>query len=228
MESFNSWLDSHYADYLSALTRVEKTRTLLLSGDLEQAGRVLNHSYVFAVLSIKTPLERHEQAFSGLQSGGLDLEEAAAKTVYGNQKARWISKTNAGTEWESLAAAVRTHVGSQRYETLLDSVSDSLTGVSHRKGSFMLAMSGLYEFICIDSHVAEFAGYEESDDGPTLTFKDAEEYLEASDEVVSALDTEYPLPPFLLQWAIYDYMRGEHARHMAFYHEVLPEVLWRD
>lgn len=228
MESFNSWLDSHYADYLSALTRVEKTRTLLLSGDLEQAGRVLNHSYVFAVLSIKTPLERHEQAFSGLQSGGLDLEEAAAKTVYGNQKARWIAETFGETDWESLAIAVQNHVEHERYEELLDTVADSLTGVSHRKGAFMLAMSGLYEYICIDSNIAEFAGLEESNSGKTLSFGDSAEYLAKCEEIFRGRFDDMGLPPFLIQWACYDYMRGEHARHMSFYREVLPEVLWRD
>jgi hypothetical protein len=228
MSGFDSWLTSHYADYLSALTRVEKTRTLLLSSNASTAASVLKKAYAFAVFSIKTPLERHEQAFTAYYSGGLDLEGAAAKTVYGNQKAGWMQETLAGVDWEALAAAVQCHVEHERYETLLDTIEEKLKGVSHRKGAFMLAMSGLYEYLCIDSNIAKFAGLEESDAGKTLTFDSSAEYLAKCEEIFRDGLSQTNLPPFLVQWACYDYMRGEHARHMSYYREVLPEVLWRD
>lgn len=228
MTDLTTWISDHYLDYVSALTRVEKTRTLLLSGSPERAGSILQRAYIFAVFSIKTPLERHERAFTQWAVESADLKDACQSTVYGNQKYGWIKDTLVSTDWTSLAQAARCHIRKGRYGELLECITNDLKGVSYRKGAFLLAMAGLYEFICIDSHVANYAGYEESNNGPTLTFDDAADYFEACDTITSSITNEYRLPAFLIQWAIYDHQRGEHARHMAFYREVLPEVLWRD
>jgi len=227
MTDLTTWISDHYTDYVSSLTRVEKTRTLLLSGSPDRAGSILQRSYIFAVFSIKTPLERHERAFTQWAVETADLKEACEGTVYGNQKYGWVKDTLVETDWECLAQATRRHIENERYGELLECITDKLKGVSYRKGAFMLAMAGCYEFICIDSHLAEFAGYEESDNGATLEFSSAEDYFETCQEVLDQIPNPHNLPPFLQQWSVYDWMRGEHAMHNAFYREVLPEVLWR-
>jgi hypothetical protein len=216
-------MKSHYPDYISALTRVEKTRTLLISGSPQTAGQILKKGYVFAVLSIRTGLERHERSFTKWVSGA-DIREAATGTVYGNQKGNWMNSTIKNTDWKLLGEAAQCHLREGRVEKLLESVVSDLKGVSHRKGAFMLAMSGVRELICIDSNVAQFAGLTD-EVGNALSFTSAEEYLTTSDSVLDLIPNPLNLPPFLLQWVVYDWQRGEHARHAAFYREVLPEYL---
>jgi len=218
------WIQNHYPDYVSALRRVEKTRTLLLSGSPEKAGEILRKAYVFAVLSIRTGLERHEKGFTQWSSG-MDIREAAKETVYPNQKANWMEETFRSVDWNQFGKAVQCHFEKGRHETVLDLVVDKLKGTSYRKGGFVLSMSGGYEFMCIDSHVADFAGLEDHT-GNSLSFNSAGGYLNQCSKVVAKLPNPLNFPPFLLQWAIYDWQRSEHARHIAFYREVLPEILF--
>lgn len=222
--TLNQWIQSHHADYVSVMRRVEKTRTLLLSGDTKTAGDILKKAYVFAVLSIKTNLERHQKAFTQWASG-MDLREAAKETVYPNQKADWMEETLDKIDWGCLGRSIQRHYREDRHKTLLETVVENLKGVSYRKAGFTMGMSGGYEFICIDSNVANFAGLDESS-GDALEFSSAEDYLSQCEEILATVPNELNLPPSLLQWSLYDYMRGEHARHMPFYREVLPEVLF--
>jgi len=217
----NQWVESHESDYACVRDRLGTVRDLLLYGSLERAADILEKSYMFAVLSIKTERDRHERAFTAHYAGELSRKEAALETVYGGNKKDWIASTFETVDWETLALAVRAHARAGRYGTLLDAVNDNLTGVAHRKGAFMLAMAGLDEFMCIDSNVARYGGYEEYDSGATLEFSDAQDYFESCHTIRDKADVD-GLSPFLVQWAIYDYERGEHARHMAYFREVLP------
>lgn len=219
-QDIRQWLVSHNSDYGAVRSRLEAVRNIVLRGRLESAARVLERAYVNAVLSIRTDLDRHEPAFTAYYRGGLSLKEAALETVYGGNKKNWLRRTFDSTDWELLALAVRAHVREGRYAILLEAVDDNLVGVSHRKGAFMLAMSGLYEFMCIDSNVARHAGLEDTEDN-SLTFNSAEEYLDKCGEIHREIVGGNPwIPPFITQWAIYDAERGEHARHMAYFNEV--------
>lgn len=218
-ETIDNWFENHANDYQTVLGRLNATREVLMRGPLSHAADLLERSYVFAVLSIKTERDRHERAFTAHYAGELTLKEAALETVYGGNKKNWLRRTFDSTDWESLAMAVRAHVRAGRYAELLDTVVDNLVGVAHRKAAFMLAMSGLYQYGCIDSNVARYAGLEE-DEGNSLEFNSAEDYLETSREIFDSVGTDGDWPPFVKQWAIYDNERGEHARHMAFYREI--------
>lgn len=214
----HDWVLSHNQDYGAVRDRLEAVRNVLLRGRFDAAADILEKSYMFAVLSIQTERDRHERAFTAHYAGELDRDEAALETVYGGNKKAWIQSTFDSVDWECLALAVRAHARAGRYGALLDAVDDNLTGVAYRKGAFMLAMAGLYEFMCIDSNVARYGGFEEN--GTTLKFRDPEEYFEACQQIREKADVP-GLPPFLVQWAIYDFERGEHARHMTYFREVL-------
>jgi hypothetical protein len=221
MNDINQWFDGHRADYETVLGRLNRTRMTLLEGSVGEAADILEKSYVFAVLSIRTERERHERAFTAYFAGDATLKEAALMTVYGGNKKNWLRKTQESTDWESLAEAVRVHARAGRWDMLLEAVVDNLTGVSYRKGAFMLAMSGLYQYGCIDSNVARFAGLDELED--RTRFGSAEEYMTTCGEIFSRVGNSN-WPPFVRQWAIYDMERGEHARHMAFYRELPIEI----
>jgi hypothetical protein len=204
---------------------------VLLGGSVAESADLLQKSYLFAVLSIRTELNQHERAFTAFYANGGDtetvgetsgevvrtLEDAALETIYGGNKLWWIRDTFDAADWEAFARAVRSHVENERWETLLETVVENFKGVSYRKGAFMLALSGLHEFGCIDSHVADYTGFEESK-GNSLTFTSATDYLDTCDEIFGAIPSEWP--KFVKQWAIYDYERGEHAPHRAFYAEL--------
>jgi hypothetical protein len=213
------WLVSHQEDYASVRERLEAVRNIVFHGRIECAADVLEKAYVNAVMSIRTDLDRHEPAFVAYYRGDASLKEASLQTVYGGQKARWMYNTFSDVDWEVLARAVRSHVRAGRYAELLDTVDDKLTGVAHRKGAFMLAMSGIYEYMCVDSNVARYAGLDESDSGSSLSFTNASEYLDKCQEIHESVGNPY-VPPFIVQWAIYDCERGEHARHMVYFNEV--------
>ena len=216
----NTWVESHNSDYARVRGRLAQVRDILLYGNIDHAADILEKSYMFAVLSIKTERDRHERAFTAHYAGELSRKEAALETVYGGNKKEWIRRTFESTDWETLAMAVRAHARAGRYATLLDVIEDNLVGVAHRKGAFMLAMAGIDEYMCIDSNVARYAGYEESDSGQTLSFSDSQEYFNTCHSIRDKTGID-ALSPFVLQWAIYDYERGEHARHMAYFNEIL-------
>jgi len=230
-DNIQQWFENHETDYQTVLNRLDRVRAVVLDGDISDAADVLEKSYVFAVLSIRTDRDRHERAFTAFYTNSGDtertgetdgetvrtLEDAALGTVYGGNKMNWLRSTFDSTDWRSLVRAVRTHHKNDRHAALLDAVVDNLTGVAHRKGAFMLAMAGLHEFGCIDSNVARYADIEE-DEGNALSFNSAEEYMNLCDDVFGSVSTDFP--PFVKQWAIYDLERGEHARHMAYFHEL--------
>jgi len=232
-DDITTWFENHATDYQTVLRRLERTRSVLLNGDISDTADVLEKAYVNAVLSIRTDKDRHERAFTAFYANGGDtetaretegehvrtLEDAALETVYGGNKRDWLRRTFDSTDWTTLARAVRLHAEHGRWATLLDTVVEHLTGVAHRKAAFMLSMSGLYEFGCIDSNVARYAELDE-DEGDALSFNSAEEYMNTCSEVFNTVPTD--LPPFVKQWAIYDFERGEHPRHMAFFHERPP------
>jgi hypothetical protein len=74
--------------------------------------------------------------------------------------------------------------------------------------------------MCIDSNVARHAGLEDTEDN-SLTFNSADDYLAKCEEIRHSIVGDNPwIPPFIVQWAIYDAERGEHARHMVYFNEV--------
>lgn len=211
----DGWFNRHREDYQEVLGRLARARSVTLAGSRAAAAENLRKSYLFAVLSIQTDKDRHERAFTRACSDA-DVREAATDTVYGNQKADWIETTLESTDWESVATAVRAHVRHGRTEALLD-MCEHFTGVSYRKWAFTLAMCGVWEVCCIDSNVAAQLGISaraaESPDKAS-----AADYVRLIERVRESVDV--PAPPFLIQWAVYDCARGEHARHMAFFREI--------
>jgi len=208
-DALADWVDRHAEDYESVMGRLTDVRYVTLTGDVEKAADNLRKAYLFAVLSIQTNKDRHERAFTRLCSGDLTVEEACQETVYGHQKAGWAEEGLKETDFEALIMAVRSHLREGRVEKLLE-LHEDITGVGYRKWAFTLAMSGVWELACVDSNIGQYLDLGD--------FNSAADYVDAIDEIVDTVGTD--MPPFLAQWVIYDYQRGEHARHMAFFREV--------
>jgi thermostable 8-oxoguanine DNA glycosylase len=217
-KELKQWIVKHNSDYAKVRERLEYVRNIVLNGRIDAAADILERSYMFGVLSIQTQKDRHESAFVAHYSGNVSRKEAALQTVYGGNKKRWIAKTFENVNWELLAIAVRYHHKNDNYSKLLDVVVNNVTGVSHRKGSFMLAMCGLHEYMCIDSNVGNYGNIDPNDE-----YYSSESYFDTCKDICDSVGINY-LPAFILQWAIYDFERGEHSRHMTYFNEILPNL----
>jgi hypothetical protein len=215
IRDIESWITSHNRDYAQVRDRLEYVRNIVLRGRIECAVNILKKSYKFAVMSIQTAKSRHENAFVA-HCNGLDLKDACLQTVYGGQKFGWLDKTLSNVDFISLTLSVREKVRNNQYADLLELITNRITGVSYRKGAFMLAMSGLHEYMCIDSNVGRYADTRDS----STDYRNAEHYLDECAKIVQEIDNPY-LPAFIIQWAIYDMERGEHSRHMCYFNEIL-------
>lgn len=213
-ETLSAWIQSHWSDYEATSERLEAVNNVVMHGDISDSAKVVEKAYMFAVLSIQTERSRHENAFVGHYTGNLTRKEAALETVYGGHKKNWMAKTFKNVNWEDLTSAIRYHSRNGNWSDLLEVVVDNVTGVSYRKASFMLAMCGFTTYMCIDSNVGRYAGIDPDD-----AFYTAESYFEAATDIWHNCDVK--LTPFVTQWAIYDFERGEHARHMTYFNEVL-------
>lgn len=212
----SGWYENHAEDYARVHKRLRDARTVLLDGDIEDAVDNLQKAYMFAVLSIQTEKDRHERAFVRWCAGDADVSEACLDTVYGGNKADWAEDALADVHWPSLVRDVRECVRKGERAALMG-MCERVKGVAYRKWAFTLAMSGIWEVCCIDSNVG--AALEISDraaEDPSSA--DPSEYVRLCDRVHECV-REAP-NPFLAQWAVYDFQRGEHARHMVYFNEL--------
>lgn len=209
------WYERHSDDYAAVRERLERARAVTLDGDVEDAAANLRKSYMFAVLSVRTALPRHERAYAGWVNGRTSAKEAMLDTVYGGSKVnQWgAPQVLEGTDWTALARDVREHVRAGEREALM-SMHEHVRGVGLRKWGFTLAMVGLYEVACIDSNVEQIMADVELADGWDA---DASAYLDAVEQVRERAGAP---EPFLGQWCVYDFNRGEHARHMVFFNSL--------
>jgi hypothetical protein len=60
--------------------------------------------------------------------------------------------------------------------------------------------------------VRQFFGLDKRSRGSAADYFDMIDMLEKK--------TDISAEPFIIQWAIYDYERGEHARHMPFFRNI--------
>jgi len=215
-QKIQNQLTTHMRDYASVSLRLESCKNVILNGRLDSAASMLRKSYVNAVMSIQTAKDRHETAYSMWQNG-MELKNACLETVYGGQKHGWMQRTFDKTNWKMLVLAIRNHYSNDRIVKLLEVIENNLVGVSYTKGSFVLAMVGFTEYMCIDSNCKNFLGIE-----GRINHKNAKEYMDMVYDVREKIVNKNPwISNFIVQWAIYDHERGEHARHMPFYRSVL-------
>lgn len=209
-DDLTAWYENHAEDYQAVKERLFAARQTLLYGSIKHAAENLRLSYLNAVFSIQTKKDRHERAFTAYVRG-FGIEEACGMVVYPNQKADWINRTMKTTDWVEVAKEVRAYVKNDQWEALLGMESD-LVGVSHTKWSFTLCMCGVTELACFDSNTRNFFDIDKRAGSSAADYLDMIDMLENK--------TDISAEPFIIQWAVYDYERGEHARHMPFFRNI--------
>lgn len=208
-------------DYEAVERKLRKLRKVFVLGEREQAAHNLRHAYHFALFSIQTPLPRHEEAYRLWAEDGRTVEEACGvgKSLWPNRKARQASATDSRVRWSELVEDVKRLVVENKIRELME-LQERLVGVSYNKWGFTLAMSGIWEAICMDTNVKNHFGIDQRLD---MRAADGLDWYMGVRELIQA-QVPADVPAFIAQWVIFDYERGEHSSHETFFDTVHPFV----
>lgn len=206
-----SWYNRHKEDYEAVRERLSKTRTRLETTDLDTAARMVEKSCVNAVLSIQTDKDRHERAFTAHYAGDKTLAEAARMTVYGETKATRLTRMRDEFNFTVVASKLRDGDVTKAHEYLVE----NYTGLAEIKAAFVLAMLGYDRLMCLDTNVQSVSDVE-----IPRSFSGSDAYFDVCKNVHESTSLAH-IEPFICQWAMYNFSRGEFNAHLPFYREVL-------
>lgn len=213
--SLKWFCEYHKEDYDAVERRLSACRNVMLHGRMDSATWMLKLASVNAVMSIQTSVDRHERAFTMWQAGDRSLKTCLQETTYGNQKYGWVSESLATFDFETCVETLRESGHTAAIEYLVD----NFKGLSYTKASFTLAMVGIWECACLDSHMRKLLDLDAKQ-----SWNFAEAYQSDVDKMVEEFDTPFD-KPFLIQWAVWSWEIGEHRDHMSFYREALPALV---
>ena len=183
--------------------RLKDLRTRFTAAKTSEQVRMLQKSHSFAVISVQTPVEIHEEAFKQLWNGSNPheaLQDGALSSVnYRNNKADYIRHSlRNGHLWADVADMLVEGNTDKAHRFIID----NFKGVGPAKAPFTLAMLGFTDKACIDANVQNALDVE----APTTVV--VEKYNSLVQEYMSKFPTlDSLLTPFLWQWVIFSYQR---------------------
>lgn len=204
-EQVRSWYKAHSLEYALTEKRLADTKAKFLSANWGKQYDMLRASYVNAVMSQQTPVDRHEAAYVTYRNG-TSLKESLKLTLYANQKFDWITSTDIIQFAEVIDLLNDGHVTEAENKLAADFV-----GLGPMKAAFTLAMLGFTKCMCLDTNVQQLTGI-------TCRTKSMRVYREKCDEVCQMYDID--LAPFMLQWCLFDCNRGMHATHEVWFRDM--------
>jgi len=198
--------------YDSIENKLDELNKRFLSADREKQRRILLDSYIFAVLSVQTPVGIHEEAFKAIKTGS-EYEEAMKSVNYWKNKIKYIRETE--VKFEDIDKAI-TLLERGKVSKAHKVLVDNFKGVGVVKSAFTLAMIGFKTRACIDSNVLNLSGLDRGDMYNGVVVEKYERFV--SDLFIELSDKLYnKVPKFLMQWILFDYQRGERASHKVFF-----------
>jgi len=208
---------NHYRNnkpaYESISANLSETKAAFFSADRSQQIRMLQQSHSFAVISVQTPVEIHESAFSQLwatDEPSENLQSALESVNYRNQKERYIRHSlRNGHQWSDVADLLEDGDIDSAHKMILD----EFKGVGPAKSPFTLSMLGFESKMCIDANIINAMGL----DGHVSTV-----VVEKYDSICDSLRQKMPtlssmVSPFMFQWITFDYQRGNISDHSVFF-----------
>jgi len=206
---------SQYDDIQSTL---RETRECFLSAPRHKQIQMLQKSHSFAVISVQTPVHIHEEAFrqlwEGVDSRGRPPEwnlDTALKSVnYKNNKSDYIRHSfDHAHLWDDVSNMLEEGEIDNAHKFILD----NMKGVGPAKAPFVLSMLGFEEKMCIDANIVSTMGLDEH-----VSTVVVEKY----DKICQTLRDKMPTlrdetTPFMWQWIVFDWKRGEISHHNVFY-----------
>lgn len=190
--------------------QLEQVRTKFENTDQQTRTAMLRTAQRFAVLSIQTTVELHEDAFRELEGLEPKNKDPVKKLNYWKQKIRWINSLDQKTrELKQISELLLEGKIDEAHRLLIDEIK----GVGAVKSAFMLAMLGYTSKICVDTHIQQIAGLEEVYSGVVI-----EKYEEQCNEILEKYDRlKAELNPFMVQWILFDMDRGNISMHEPFF-----------
>jgi len=208
---------NHYRNnksaYESISTDLSETKEAFFSADRSQQIRMLQQSHSFAVISVQTPVEIHESAFTQLWATDEpheNIQSALESVNYRNQKERYIRHSlRNGHLWSDVADMLENGDIDSAHKMILD----EFKGVGPAKAPFTLSMLGFESKMCIDANIINAMGL----DGHVSTV-----VVEKYDSICERLQAKIPslsslVSPFMFQWITFDYERGTISDHSVFF-----------
>lgn len=210
----------HKEEYDKISKRLDRVNERFLDSDQETQRRMLLDSYIFAVLSVQTPVDIHEEAFRSIKVGS-EYEDAMESVNYWKNKVSYIRETEVKFEEIDEAIKLLENGKTDEAQRLL---MDEFKGVGTVKSAFTLAMLGFKDKACIDTNVLTALGMDRED---AYTGVVVQKYNDFVDEAFSSIDEELKEEvdsKFMNQWVIFDSVRGNLTDHEVFFNNVGVEV----
>lgn len=208
---------NHYrrniSDYEEISERLERTRETFMQSDTSQQIRMLQKSHSFAVISVQTPVHIHEESFNKMWSENKpieNLENALERVNYRNKKAEYIRHSLTHSHlWADVVDLIEAGEIDKAHKYVLD----TFKGVGPAKAPFTFSMLGFTEKMCIDANVVRAMGLEKH-----VTTRVVDKYEKVCQQIRDKMPTlRDTVSPFMWQWIVFDWQRGEISKHKGFY-----------
>lgn len=216
MARHHQFFEEHRDQYREIQGKLKRVNQKFRSGDRELQRRMLLDSYIFAVLSVQTPVPIHEDAFKQIKSGE-ELETAMSSVNYWKNKASYIRETE--VKFEKIDKAID-QLLSGEIDAAHRTIADHFKGVSTVKASFTVAMLGFTSKACTDTNVLTAGNLDREDAYTGVIIQKYNEFVEKSFEEIDPELYESAPSTFINQWVIFDSVRGEVSHHDVFFENV--------
>lgn len=184
-----------------------------MSADTSEQIRMLQKSHSFAVISVQTTVDIHEEAFVSLWENDTplsDIDDALSSVNYRNNKTDYITHSiQHGHLWADVADMLENGKVDPAHKFILE----NFKGVGPAKAPFTLSMLGFTSKMCIDANVVNAMGMDEHVNTVVV-----EKYENICSKIRSKMPTlNETLSPFMWQWVVFDWNRDEISKHKPYY-----------
>lgn len=209
-DQLHEWVTQHKKHYDIVELNLKDTHREFKHADQERRREMLLGSYKFAAISVQTPVAIHERAWTALM-GGTDYAEALKEVNYWRNKAKWMRETE--SRFEHIDNVLK-RLDQGNVKEAQQLIVNHFKGVGLKKSAFTLAMLGYTDMFCIDTNVRQAAG---------VTFEYTGKKVDVYHDTVDDIVDTYSIvnrDPFLIQWSLFDAMRGEPYKHNTFFKHI--------
>jgi thermostable 8-oxoguanine DNA glycosylase len=197
--------------------QVEQTTDYFANAPRAEQKMLLNQAVTFALISAQTSVDIHERGYLNVlrASDRQEIEDALLEpgVNYYKNKARYIFHNMTEPDYDHILDLY----DEGRIDEMHRAIADQFKGVSTRKSAYAMAKVITTDKMCIDTHIAQFAGFEPDDiyNGVVV-----DKYEAQCQEVLEQIGLDFA--PFIQQWIAFDTQRETVTTHSAWF-ATLPE-----
>lgn len=212
--------EQHREEYMRIEQRLDKLNEKFLAASQQKQRRLLLDSYIFAVISVQTPVEIHENAFEQVKQGE-EYEDALSSVNYWKNKVDYIRQTE--VKFETIDHVIK-QLEKGNTDAAHRMIADNFKGVSTVKAAFTLAMLGFKTKACVDTNILTALDIDRDEMYNGVVIKKYNEFVDESFKKISPDLLQQTGNKFMTQWVIFDSVRGELTTHDAFFNNIGVEI----